>query len=846
MYIVLFVALALATTVLSPALAADGTGVPAKPEELAVHTEQSSLDVSLSWDEVNGASEYLVRWRVSGPGHELNEGIRVESSSAAITVADYGGWVVRVQACNDAGCGRALAQKFEVAPAPEPTATPERPSTTERRAGPTPEPTPEAATAPLQVSISASATVVPVAEAVLLTATITDPPADAQPSYQWELKLGDWYSAGTAQTLSILTSVAESNTFRLTVTYNTGATATSDLLTITWVELPAVPENLEVFSTPGELDVSATWDAVEGASSYRMRWRMVGSNFQPGDELKVESTSATTAVRGFGEWEVHLAACNDGGCGDSAVRGLALAQQQQIPPTADAGPDQEALTGATVTLGGSGSSSISGATLTYAWTQTGGVNVTLDDTTAQMPSFTVPSVRTDLEFTLVVNDGTNPSVPDTVTVVVRPPLNPTSVPCAHPSEGAYTPDNRLVTVTETTNSTIGFRGVGGSGSSHNDLWFCWPDGTSVKRADNVDNLHVHTESRLNSGTRYWVLVLWWDEFDIDWTDWVAVTTTGGASIRGARFTSSPASGDTYRIGEVIQAQITWSQPVTVNHGGDNANVSLRLDVGADDADLSNSRRKMVWTGEGSGTDTLTFAYKVQQPDKDADGVWLQTASATDNTVVFLQNGATITGGNPANSTAVRTRAGLPTTGGASRKVGLTSRKLVGKNHQTHGNFTGYFTADFGQPFTTGDDEYKLTSVAIRMSSTAASAPAYTVSIHENSGSATSSRPAGRLAMLQKPASALGAEGMYSFGAPDGGIDLRANTTYWVVIDVSSGTDQSLVYQTFSGNQDTGSMVGWSIAHGLLLRDRDQTEWEEYPSSLRLDVYGYAKPKAASE
>ena len=47
---------------------------------------------------------------------------------------------------------------------------------------------------------------------------------------------------------------------------------------------------------------------------------------------------------------------------------------------------------------------------------------------------------------------------------------------------------------------------------------------------------------------------------------------------------------------------------------------------------------------GSGTDTLTFEYVVQATDLDADGVWLQTLSAT--AVVFLESGASITGGNP--------------------------------------------------------------------------------------------------------------------------------------------------------------------------------------------------------
>ena len=128
--------------------------------------------------------------------------------------------------------------------------------------------------------------------------------------------------------------------------------------------------------------------------------------------------------------------------------------------------------------------------------------------------------------------------------------------------------------------------------------------------------------------------------------------------------------------------------MTVANGGPDANVSLRLDLGADDSNLANSRRKMTWTGEGSGTDTLTFEYTVNRHDADADGVWLKTAPAIDNTVVFLERGATITGGNPATNSAVLTGPGLATTGEAGRK-------LVGKSSQTFGTFNSSFLGDYG-------------------------------------------------------------------------------------------------------------------------------------------------------
>ena len=98
------------------------TKVPSKPTGLSVATEPGSLAVSADWDDVEGADDYLVRWRPYG--EELNEGVRAQSSSASITVAAHGEWVVRVQACNDAGCGKGTSERFSVEPAPEPTPTP--------------------------------------------------------------------------------------------------------------------------------------------------------------------------------------------------------------------------------------------------------------------------------------------------------------------------------------------------------------------------------------------------------------------------------------------------------------------------------------------------------------------------------------------------------------------------------------------------------------------------------------------------------------------------------------------------------------------------------------------------
>ena len=201
----------------SPSIARTVAITPGRPGVLAVSATPGELDVSLDWDDVEGADTYLVRWRSVDNKEKLNVGVRVESSEAAVTMADYGDWVARVEACNDAGCGGPRARKFTVEPPPEPT--------------PTPEPTPE--------------------------------PEDS---------------------------------------------------------VPEGPANLEVSAAAGELDITATWDALEGATSYKLSWRRAGGAFEAANVATVSDSSAAITVSSYGRWEVRVQGCNDAGCGPEASR----------------------------------------------------------------------------------------------------------------------------------------------------------------------------------------------------------------------------------------------------------------------------------------------------------------------------------------------------------------------------------------------------------------------------------------------------------------------------------------------------------------------------------------------
>ncbi len=122
---------------------------------------------------------------------------------------------------------------------------------------------------------------------------------------------------------------------------------------------------------------------------------------------------------------------------------------------------------------------------------------------------------------------------------------------------------------------------------------------------------------------------------------------------------SDGSFDIYIRRDKILVDVEFSEAVEI--GGD-GNVRLRLDVGADGANLSNSRKAALLDSVRRGGRTLRFAYTVAGSDTDADGdgVWVQTDAA--NRVLFMPGNATITAAE-SGFAATLTKSGLPTRGG---------------------------------------------------------------------------------------------------------------------------------------------------------------------------------------
>ena len=117
-------------------------------------------------------------------------------------------------------------------------------------------------------------------------------------------------------------------------------------------------------------------------------------------------------------------------------------------PVADAGADADVDEGSAVTLDGSGSTDPDGVISAYAWTQTGGIAVTLSGADTVTATFTAPVVNAAevLEFELTVTDDDGATGTDNVSVTVNPVAPPNQPPIADAGADSVADEGTLVTL----------------------------------------------------------------------------------------------------------------------------------------------------------------------------------------------------------------------------------------------------------------------------------------------------------------------------------------------------------------------------------------------------------------
>ncbi len=252
---------------------------------------------------------------------------------------------------------------------------------------------------------------------VTLDGSNSSDPDDGIAAYSWE------QTAGLPVILSDPTAIkptfvspdvgqgGTSLNFRLTVADTGGLQSTdSCVVNISWVNAPPIatagPDQTVSEGTTVTLDASNSSDPDDGIATYL--WEQTGGvSVTLSDPIAAKPTFLAPDVGSGGASLTFRLTVTDGGGLQSTDSCVVNVTSGNLPPVADAGPDQTVSEGATVALDGSNSSDPDDGIATYLWEQTGGVSVTLSDPTVVKPTFVAPDVgpvEASLTFRLTVTD----------------------------------------------------------------------------------------------------------------------------------------------------------------------------------------------------------------------------------------------------------------------------------------------------------------------------------------------------------------------------------------------------------------------------------------------------------
>ncbi|MCW5840998.1 MAG: PKD domain-containing protein [Caldilinea sp.] len=242
-----------------------------------------------------------------------------------------------------------------------------------------------------------------------------DPDGHTPLSYAWQQTGGPAVtlsSSTAAQPTFTAPATPATLTFSLLVTDSRAlAAAAPDSVTIT-VRDTAITNAALTSNSPTTLGQTTTLTATATGSNLTYVW-----TFGDGTAPTPGGATITHVFAGEGTFNPSVTIAN----GFASTSRNTPVNITNVAPQANAGADQNALVGGTVTLNGAGSSDPDGHTpLGYSWTQTGGPNVTLNNASSASPSFTAPSLPTTLSFVLTVTDarGKSSNGADSVTIVV--------------------------------------------------------------------------------------------------------------------------------------------------------------------------------------------------------------------------------------------------------------------------------------------------------------------------------------------------------------------------------------------------------------------------------------------
>ena len=272
---------------------------------------------------------------------------------------------------------------------------------------------------------------VPVGTPTTVDGSASESPTGVPLSYQWTLTTKPSGSSASLSTpnsvrATFTPDVAGAYTATLVVRAN-GVDSQPDTVTLTAVTgnvapvANAGPDSSAAPGRPITLDGTASRDPNNTTVTYS--WRIVEQ--PPGSHPTL--TNATSAKPTFtadvaGRYVLALI-CSDGTLTSVVDQVVIIVATGNLPPVANAGPDQTVTAGQQVTLDGTGSSDPNGDPLTYSWCLKGrpeGSTATLSGANTARPTFT-PDIAGSYVFCLTVNDGRAGSASDIVVVEARLP-----------------------------------------------------------------------------------------------------------------------------------------------------------------------------------------------------------------------------------------------------------------------------------------------------------------------------------------------------------------------------------------------------------------------------------------
>ena len=257
-------------------------GLPERPTGLRL-TAGTGRSVTAAWTAVDGAASYQVRWRQGGDFQPADQHT-VTAATATFTASAGGRWIVRVEACNAAGCGWGASTAIVVG-------LPERPTGLWLKAGE-------------ERSVTAAWTAV-----------------DGATSYRVRWRQGgdfqpdDQHTVTATTTTTFTASTAGNWTVRVEACNAAGCGPRGQCHRRGGRPPPPL---VGLSAMPSGGLIAAYWSASAGATSYQVSWRQPNAGFQSDTTTSVTATSVVITVDKIGKWVVRVQPCDGNVCGKAA------------------------------------------------------------------------------------------------------------------------------------------------------------------------------------------------------------------------------------------------------------------------------------------------------------------------------------------------------------------------------------------------------------------------------------------------------------------------------------------------------------------------------------------------